>query len=106
MDPTSCPPIDCQTFCPSRMVSPLNNNVPSAVTTLPGIGGAFLIPLYPTPPSTPNETTRITAKVIQSFLNCMTFTLFKAADAARLKLMRVRLLPAQRRARADEECCS
>src|SRR6266568_1632281 len=43
--------MDCQTPCPSRIVSPVKSIRPSEVTTSDGIGGALLRTLIPTPSS-------------------------------------------------------
>lgn len=37
--PTSCPPMNCQTFCPSLISFSVNRTVPVVVTTRLGIGG-------------------------------------------------------------------
>jgi hypothetical protein len=63
--------VDCHTFCPLRMVSPVNSNCPSTVTTLLGTGGALLIALYPTLPSTAKEISITKPNAIHNFLYCM-----------------------------------
>src|SRR6266496_2386341 len=71
MVPISWPPVDCQTFCPLRMFSPVKSTRPSADTTLLGIGGPLLIALYPTPPSTAKEISMTNPNAIHSFLYCI-----------------------------------
>src|SRR5216117_1448473 len=65
--PTSCPPMDCHTFCPSRMVSPSKSTRPSELTTSDGIGGALLRTLIPTPPRTVKEMVSTSPRAIHSF---------------------------------------
>src|SRR6185437_5716679 len=66
MEPISWPPVDCHTFWPSRMYSPVNSTRPSAVTTLSGIGGPEWMVLYPTPPSTANDAAMTTPSAIHN----------------------------------------
>src|SRR6516162_3059495 len=68
MVPTSWPPIDCQAFWPSRIVSPSKSRWPSEATTSEGIGGALWSTLTPTPPNTAKETVNTSPRAIQSLL--------------------------------------
>src|SRR5437764_4430934 len=65
--PTSWPPMDCHTFCPSRIASPTKSTRPSEVTTSDGIGGALLSTLIPTPPRTAKEMVSTSPRAIHSF---------------------------------------
>src|SRR5438876_5324021 len=59
--------MDCHTFCPSRMVSPLKSTRPSELTTSDGIGGALLRTLIPTPPRTAKEMVSTSPRAIHNF---------------------------------------